>query len=326
MLLKIVLLAAAAAFVALIDCNPSLWLYAKLSPSLEAYQDKAVWITGASSGIGAELAVQLSHAGARLVLSARRASELELVKARCKVGSSVALLPLDVTASTATLDAAVTKALAAVGGGGLELLVLNAGRSQRQPAVDSDIQVTRDIMKLNFESTVELAMLVIQKDKWVQKEKGHIVVTSSVAGKLPVALSSSYAASKAALHGYFNSLRSEFRWLRVDVVCPGPVATPIALAAHSTPAGKVHLQNEKNDNKMSVERFALLMLSGVKGPHWLFYETWISQQPELLFTALGQYLPTFTTGLAKRLGPKRIEAFYNGQDIYKSSAWMGKKS
>ena len=324
MYLRLVFFAAVVAFVAMIDCNPSLWVYAKLFPSLDSYQGKAIWITGASSGIGEELAVQLRQSGARLVLSARRNSELERVKARCKVGSSVSLLPLDVTASTAVLDAAVTQALTDLGEGGIDIMVLNAGQSQREPAMSSNIQVTRDIMKLNFESAVELATLVIQKDNWEAKEKGHLVVTSSIAGKLPVALSSSYAASKAALHGYFNSLRSEFRWLRVDLVCPGPVATPIALSSHSTPAGKANLQNEKHDNKMGVERFTALMLSGILGPHWLFYETWISQQPELLFTILSQYVPTLTTGLAKVLGPKRIEAFENGQDIYNSGEWMGK--
>ena len=321
---KLAFVAAAIAFIALIDCNPSLWLYSKLFPSLDAYQGKSIWITGASSGIGEELAVQLSHTGARLVLSARRKSELERVKARCKVGSSVSLLPLDVTSGTAVLGTAVSQALTDFGEGGIDIMILNAGQSQREPAMKSNIQVTRDTMKLNFESAVELAMLVMQKDKWVQKEKGHMVVTSSVAGKLPVALSSSYAASKAALHGYFNSLRSEFRWLRVDLVCPGPVATPIALSSHSTPAGRVNLQNEKHDNKMGVERFTTLMLSGIQGPHWLFYETWISQQPELLFTILNQYVPTLTTALAKVLGPKRIEAFENGLDIYSSGEWMGK--
>ena len=178
-------------------------------------------------------------------------------------------------------------------------------------------------MKLNYESLVEMTQKVMKVDKWSEKKKGHIVVTSSVAGKLPVALSSSYSASKAAVNAYFGSLRSELSWLRVDLVCPGPVATPIArnAAAGSEKSSKL-LKNESESNKMAVSRFARLMLSGVAGPSQIFYETWISEQPALLFTAVGQYLPGVTMNLSKILGPRRIEAFQSGKDVYKMSSWL----
>jgi len=155
-------------------------------------------------------------------------------------------------------------------------------------------------------------------DDWVAKESGHIVVTSSVAGKLPVALSTSYSASKAALHGYFNGLRSEHNFLRVDMVCPGPVATPIASVAHGVVDGQI---TEGGENKMPVDRFTHLMLSGMSGPSWLFYETWISPNPALLFTGLAQYFPGVVANLSKVMGPARIKAFKGGQDIYKMSSW-----
>jgi len=322
-MLKIILTIVAAVSVALMDCNPSLYLFDQLSPSAgDHYKGKTVWITGASSGIGAELAVQLSMAGASLIISARREGELKKIKELCPKSADVKLIVLDVTDSADVLSATVDEALKHFGGRGLDILMLNAGRSQRQPALDSGMEVTRDLMKLNFESYVELAMLVIKKDRWVEKEQGHIVVTSSLAGKLPVALSSSYAASKWALHGYFNSLRSELDWLRVDLICPGPIATPIASKAHSTEAAKAILASETMESKMPVDRFVRLMLAGVRGPRAVFYETWISPQPELTFTALGQYLPTFTTALANVMGPKRIEAFNSGKNIFKSSSWM----
>ena len=73
---------------------------------------------------------------------------------------------------------------------------------------------------------------------------------------------------------------------------------------------------------MPVSRFARLMLSGVAGPSGVFYETWISEQPALLFTAVGQYLPGVTMNLSKVLGPRRIEAFQSGKDVYKMSSWF----
>jgi len=226
--------------------------------------------------------LQLSAAGANVVISARREEALHAVKAKCGgVGSGpVHVVPLDVTDSDAVTKAVDTVVGKHFAGSGLDLLILNAGKSQRVPAMDTDIQVTRELMKLNYESLVEMTQKVITSDRWMEKGRGHIAVTSSVAGKLPVALSSSYSASKAAVNAYFSSLRSELRWLRVDIVCPGPIATPIAAnAAVGSAASSELLQNESTENKMPVSRFARLMLSGLAGPSSIFYETWISEQP-----------------------------------------------
>jgi dehydrogenase/reductase SDR family protein 7 len=317
---------------AMMDCNPSLFLYSLLSqstsmmnsggvaaglPHMGKFENKRVWVVGASSGIGRELAIQLSEAGASLVISARRESDLAETKSLCKAGSTVHVAPLDVLSSSAILSAAVDSAIESLGG--IDILVLNAGRSQRVPALESPISMTREIMKLNFDSQVELAMMVMRQDGWVEKQAGHIAVTSSVAGKLPVALSTSYSASKAALHGYFNGLRSEHKFLRVDLVCPGPVATPIGKAAHGVAPGQV---SESNDSKQSVERFTHLMLAGMAGPSVLFYETWISNQPALLFTGLAQYTPGVVAFLGKIMGPGRIAAFKGNKDIYNIKSWI----
>ncbi|GMH63968.1 hypothetical protein TrST_g7697 [Triparma strigata] len=321
MLKKVAVAVGAVAF-AMLDANPSLWIYDKLAPSNAFYENKNIWITGASSGIGAELAVQLSEAGANVVISARREKELEEVKGRCKAGSSVKVVPLDVTDRKAMHKSVEDVVEGHFGKKGLDILILNAGKSQRLPAMKTDLQMTRDLMNLNFESLVDMTLKVMKTDKWVERETGHIVVTSSVAGKLPVALSSSYAATKAAVNGYFSSLRSEFSWLRVDIVCPGPIATPIARNAASSAEGAKLLQNESEDNKMPVDRFTKLMLSGVKGPKQLFYETWISYQPVLFFTGAAQYVPTLAINLSKVVGPKRIKAFEAGKDVYKMSSWV----
>ena len=77
MLKKVAVAVGAVAF-AMLDANPSLWIYDKLAPSNAFYENKNIWITGASSGIGAELAVQLSEAGANVVISARREKEVSV--------------------------------------------------------------------------------------------------------------------------------------------------------------------------------------------------------------------------------------------------------
>ena len=193
--------ATAAVALAVLDCNPSLYIFdAVVRDALapEAFKSKNIWITGASSGIGEELALQLSAAGANVVISARREEALQAVKAKCAgVGSGpVHVVPLDVTDSDAVTKAVDTVVGKHFAGSGLDLLILNAGKSQRVPAMDTDIQVTRELMKLNYESLFEMTQKVITSDRWMEKGRGHIAVTSSVAGKLPVALSSSYSASK----------------------------------------------------------------------------------------------------------------------------------
>ena len=323
----------------LFDANPSLYLFDKIqtvtsslkssadksgsselpSPYGGFYEGKKVWITGASSGIGRDLAVKLCGAGASVLASARGEAGLMETKGLCKgKGGKIGVLPMDVLGGTAVLESAVERAIAELGG--VDILILNAGRSQRMPAVETPIGVTKDLMRLNFESTVELALLTMTKDDWVKKKKGHIAVTSSVAAKLPTPLSTSYSASKAALHGYFNGLRSEHPHLRVDLICPGPVATPIASNAHGLEGKAV----EAGENKMNVGRAAQLMLAGMSGPSFLFYETWISQQPVLGFTAASQYLPGVVTALSRVVGPVRVKAFKEGKDLYKLSSYFSK--
>lgn len=85
--------------------------------------------------------------------------------------------------------------------------VLNAGRSQRATALDTEYEVTEEIMNLNFLSQIHLAKLIMPH--FVAANEGHFVVVSSLAGKMGVPLLSSYSASKFALHGYFDALRAE---------------------------------------------------------------------------------------------------------------------
>lgn len=316
--------AAAAGMFSILDANPTLFVYDALFAPLgyKSLKGKRVWVTGASSGIGAALSKKMYKHGAKVIISARNEKMLEHVadSARSCTGTSadgaMAVLPLDVTASSDVIDDVVAKALHIYGG--VDVLVLNAGRTQRSVALSTSEKSTRELMELNFMSPTRLSMALIRQDQWEKQKRGHIVVTSSVAGKYAVALSSSYAASKHAVQGYFSSLRSENPWLRVDLVCPGPIGTPIDKAAVTS---KQSLStDDESESKMPVNRCVRLMMSSIVGPKGLFYETWIAQNPVLVFSYLNQYAPSLFTALINKVGSIRVKAFNQGKNMYKLSS------
>ena len=200
-----------------------------------SFEGKSVWITGASSGIGEALAVAWSRAGARVILSARNEAELERVRARCDGPSRHVVRPLDVT----DMDA-IGRAAGEVGP--VDILVPSAGVSQRALAVETDLATDRAIMEINYFGAVALTKAVLPS--MIARRSGHLVPISSVIGYVGVPLRSAYAASKHALHGFFNALRAETHQhgLRVTIVCPGYVRTNISLHAlrgDGTPHGRV---------------------------------------------------------------------------------------
>jgi dehydrogenase/reductase SDR family protein 7B len=183
-----------------------------------------IWITGASSGIGEALAYDLARRGARLVLSARKAESLEAVRARCEHPDAHQVVPLDL-ADPASLAAAATSVL---GAGAVDVLVHNGGISQRGLAKDTGIDVDRRIMETNYFGTVALTKAVLPS--FLARSAGHFVVVTSVVGRVGTPYRSSYAASKHALHGFFDSLRAEVAssGIKISLVCPGFVATNIS--------------------------------------------------------------------------------------------------
>ena len=201
------------------------------------FTGQVVWITGASSGIGEALAVALGKAGAKLVLSARRREELERVAAKC-AGAQVLVLPMDLSKSEdfEALSAAVLARF-----GKLDVVVHNGGVSQRSLVKDTAMEVHRRVMEVNYFGAVALTRAVLPG--MLSAKRGQLVVISSVMGKLGTPLRSAYAASKHALHGFFDCLRAEVtkEGLVVTLVCPGFIATDVsknALTADGTPTQK----------------------------------------------------------------------------------------
>lgn len=189
--------------------------------SVPRFESKTVWITGASSGIGEALAIAFSGEGARVILSARNAAELERVRALCANPERHVVKPLDVTD-----EAAIAQAAKEVGD--VDILVLSAGVSQRSLASETDLATDRAIMDINYFGSIALTKAVLPS--MLARGAGQIVPVSSVIGYVGVPLRSAYAASKHALHGFFNALRAENHkhGIRVTIVCPGYIRTKVS--------------------------------------------------------------------------------------------------
>jgi NAD(P)-dependent dehydrogenase (short-subunit alcohol dehydrogenase family) len=195
-----------------------------------------VAITGAAGGLGAALARRWARDGARLALLDRERAAVDALAGELEAGgSATTAIGCDVTSADETR--------AAIGAvverwGGIDILVNNAGITHLGRFRDTDLEVVRRVMEVNFFGAVHCTKAALPS---LLERRGRIVVLSSVAGIAPLATRSGYAASKHALHGFFESLRAEHAadGLRVTMVCPSFVDTPIgdhALGPHGEPA------------------------------------------------------------------------------------------
>lgn len=217
---------------------------------------KRIWITGASGGLGEAMARWAAREGADLVLSARRRERLEAVRASLPRAFAHAVVPLDL-ASVSDLPAIATAT------GPVDYLLNNGGISQRDTALNTDPEVTRRIFEINFFGNIELTRCVLPA--MVQQGHGHVVTVSSVVGHIGTPLRSSYAASKHALHGYYDSLRYEVEreGVRVTILCPGYVHTDISRNAVVGDGSKQGTMDRGQAEGMPPERFAEKAWAGI---------------------------------------------------------------
>jgi len=232
---------------------------------MERYRDQVVWITGASSGIGEGLAVAWSREGARVVLSARNAADLERVRQTCAHPDRHLVRPLDLTDENAitTMAADVLREL-----GKVDVLVHSGGVSQRALVADTNLATDRAIMDLNYFGTIALTKAVLPS--MLARRSGHLVPISSVIGHVGIPLRSAYAASKHALHGFFDALRAENEkdGIRVTIVCPGYVRTKVSENALRGDGSRYGTTDDTHKKAMLPEVAAPKIIDGVtKGKH-----------------------------------------------------------
>ena len=222
-------------------------------------ENKVVWITGASSGIGEALALAFSNEGAKVVLSARNENELQRVANNCKAETLILTLDLE-DQNEFKLKAEKVNSYF----GAIDFLINNGGISQRSNAIETSIEVDRRIMEVNYFGAVALTKAVLP---YMQKQKnGHFISISSLSGKFGFFLRSAYSASKFALVGFYESLRLEEQKnnIKVSIVFPGFILTKISQNALSG-SGEKHAKLDNNQKGgISAEKCALDIIKGIK--------------------------------------------------------------
>jgi dehydrogenase/reductase SDR family member 7 len=221
--------------------------------------DKRIWITGATSGIGLELAKQLISNNF-LILSGRSLQKLQKVAKDFPTGS-VALVPLDLS-QYQEANNWVVQAWKAFGG--IDIMIHNAGISQRSLIIETDISVDKALMETNYLGTVALTKALLPK--MIASGGGQFVVVTSLMGKFGSPYRSGYCGSKHALHGFFDVLRMEHEkdGISVTMICPGFVQTNIAKNALTGDGSTQNIQDEATENGLEVGVFTQKMIKAIK--------------------------------------------------------------
>ncbi|NVK22451.1 MAG: SDR family oxidoreductase [Kangiellaceae bacterium] len=224
---------------------------------------KVIWITGASSGIGEGLAYAMAQQGACLILSARRLSELERVKAACNNPHQHVCVELDLMHSS-EFEALTEKLWNEMGG--IDLLVNNAGISQRDWVMNTSMDVHRKIMEINYFGSVALTqallphMLERAKQETVSQDifNGGVITISSLVGKFTTPLRSAYSASKHAITAYMDSLRVELAdsGLQFTTIYPGFIKTNLTYQALLGDGSAQNKMDHAQENGMSPDECA----------------------------------------------------------------------
>lgn len=189
-----------------------------------SFQGTTVVVSGAAGGLGRALATSFARAGSRIVLLDRDAGLVAATGREMEqAGHDVLALPCDVT-DAAACESAVTMALARFGR--IDVVVNNAGITHRSAFASTRTDVLRRVMEVNLFGSIHLTRAALPA---LRSTRGLIIAISSVAGFTPLIARTGYAASKHAVHGFFESLRTEVAadGVGVMLVCPSFIATGI---------------------------------------------------------------------------------------------------
>ena len=227
----------------------------------KSFENKVVWITGASSGIGEALALAFAERGSKLILSARSTEKLEALAEKCKASGSSTTDAIALTLDVTDEASLAGKAKAAwFSFGQVDLLINNAGVSQRSSFLKTSMDTYRKLFEVDVFGQIALTKEVVPL--MIEQGFGHVAVTSSVAGKVGAPFRTGYCAAKHAVMGFFDALRTEVADKNVEVttITPGYIRTSIsenALTGDGTAFGKV---DENIGKGMSAEACAQVII------------------------------------------------------------------
>jgi len=259
---------------------------------------KVIWITGASSGIGEALTYELAKRKTKLILSARRKDELERVKGNCspEVQPDIRVLPFDL-AELSTHKLAAEAAVQLFGH--VDILVNNGGLGQNSLIVETEIDVDKRVMDINYFGTISLTKSLLPH--FIRQKSGHYVNVSSLTGHFGTPQRSAYAASKHALHGFFDALRAEhFRDnIKVTMICPGFVQTALRFSA-VTGDGSTVKKVEDVHKRMSAEACARKIVKAINRKK---EEAYIGGK-EVIMIYIKRFFPTLFSRIIRNVAVK----------------------
>lgn len=243
--------------------------------------NRTVWITGASSGIGKGLAIALSQKGCKLILSGRNLAELEKVKAQCPQSEILAFDLADYKSASAHAQKAIEIF------GHVDLLINNGGISQRSLLIETDIEVDKKLMEVDYLGTIALTKAILPH--FVSRKWGHFVTVSSIMGKFGSPYRSGYCGAKHALHGFFDVLRMEHERdnVGVTILCPGFVATNVARNALTADGSIQRTDDKATQNGLPVDEFARRAIRAIESGK---FEAYIGRK-EIIGVYLKRFFP-----------------------------------
>lgn len=255
------------------------------------FKDKVIVITGASSGIGKACAIDFAAKGAKLVLAARQLEVIEQLATflHSTYQSEVISVKTDVTVED---DCAELMKQTLVRFGKIDVLLNNAGISMRSLFKNLELKVIKQLMDVNFWGTVYCTKYAYNE---ILKSKGSIVGVSSIAGYRGLPGRTGYSASKFAMNGFMESIRTELlpSGVHVMVACPGFTASNIRVAALSD-NGEAHGETSMEEAKMmTAEEVASRISDGIKKRK----RTLIMTGQGKLTVWLNKLFPALTDGL-----------------------------
>ena len=293
------------------------------------FEDKKVLITGASQGLGEAIAYHVSSFGAKVILASRNVKNLEEVGKKCleNGASAVEIVSFDALKpkSAEALAKAASKAFSSnndddnnTSSRCCDYAFLCAGASQSASAFDVTESAERELFNLNASSTIQVLKNILPS--MIAQNRGRVCVISSMAAICPAPGQSSYAASKAALSKYVDSLRAEIGRTAKNVTLtncfPGPIATGFngkkRVVFNATGVNENHPKGVAK-GRLPVELVAKM---AVKLTAFGAYSVHLAPKLVMFLSRCVHFCPTLAYAVMDKLGPKRARAAKKGESLY----------